>query len=173
MYSFEEASRMVEDLTHGHGKQQNDDCLRMKEELMGMGVDGSGLVSLRRFYMQPEVGDTADFSFAESVDYLRQIGALDESAPEVPQVRIANYLLGPSNCRASSTYFHVCCMSECDGLMNELEQDIRAPVAPVEQLIDLVSNLSSSSVDAPRALPEDLSERLSLIADRHGGVVPL
>merc|ERR1719367_652914 len=115
---------MTEELARGHGRSQNRECLKMKEELMGMGVDGSGLVPLGRFYQQPDAGENVTFVFAEGVDHLRQIGALDESAPGSPKVRIANYLLGPSNCRGSSAYYQVCCMSECEPLFNELEQHV-------------------------------------------------
>ena len=48
------------------------------------------------------------------------MGALDETRGEA-YVRIANYMTGPSNCIASSSYYSVCCLNECEGLMNELE----------------------------------------------------
>lgn len=136
---------------------------------MELTPDGSGRVPLAAFYSQPE---NADYQFTESLDYLREIGALDESAG-APRVRIANYLVGPSNCIASSTYYSVCCLSECEGLMNELESAVRAPTAGPERLLGLLANLSSSSVDAPRQLPRELAEKLGAIAGRHGGEVPL
>merc|ERR1711981_969440 len=103
------------------------------------------------FYSQPE---EATYQFTESVDYLRQIGALDETGRGGPAVLIPNYLVGPTNCIASSSYYSVCCMNECEGLMNELEHKIQAPKASPERLLALVGNLSSSTVDAPRALPQ-------------------
>lgn len=168
-YSFEEASHVVEDLAQGYGKWQNTECRRMKEELMELGSDGSGRVPLAAFYSQPE---NADYQFTESLDYLRQIGALDESVG-APWVRIANYLVGPSNCIASSTYYSVCCLSECEGLMNELEGAMKSPTAAPERLLAVVGNLSSSSVDAPRALSQDLEDKLHAISERHSGEVPL
>ena len=36
-------------------------------------------------------------------------------------VLIANYLLGASNCIASSQYFAVCCLNECEGIVNHFE----------------------------------------------------
>mmetsp|Transcript_60319 Transcript_60319/g.166967 ORF Transcript_60319/g.166967 Transcript_60319/m.166967 type:complete len:580 (+) Transcript_60319:101-1840(+) len=168
-YSFEAASRIVEDLAGGYGKWQNTECRQMKEELMGLDPDGSGLVPLKAFYSQPE---TADYQFTESVDYLSQIGALDESETGKPRVRIANYMTGPSNCIASSSYYSVCCLSDCEGLMNELESKVSAPTASPEQLLGLVANLSTSS-DERRELPQALSEKLHSIADRHDGAVLL
>jgi len=142
----------------------------MAAEMRGLDLMGSGRVPLDKFYSQPK---SADYVFTESTDYLRQIGALDEADSVKPQVRIANYLMGPSNCIASSSYFSVCCLSECEGLMRELEQKIQAPTASAVQLLDLVGNMSSSSVEAPRELPEALVAKLWAVAERHNGKVPL
>jgi hypothetical protein len=169
-YSFEAASRIVEDLAQGYGKWQNTECRQMKEHLMDLDVDGTGRVPLSAFYKQQE---TAEYQFTESVDYLRKIGALDEPSSGSPKVRIANYLAGPSNCIASSTYYSVCCLSDCEGLRNELEGKVQAPVASVEHLLDIVGNLSSSTVDAPREMPKALADKLQVIAERHSGLVPL
>merc|ERR1719205_196523 len=113
------------------------------------------------------------YSFRESAQYLREIGALDETDHARPRVRVANYLMGPSNCIASSSYFSVCCLNECEGLMRELEQKIQAPTASAEQLLGLVGNMSTSSVEAPRDLPETLVDKLLAIAASHNGQVPL
>merc|ERR1719478_41097 len=129
----------------------------MKSALMDLAPDGSGRVPLGVFYSQPP---SALYQFTESTEYLRDTGALDESKPGAPAVLIANYLLGPSNCIASSTYYSICCLSECELLMNELEGKLQSPAASPGRLLGLVGNLSSSSVDAPRRLPGDLDARL-------------
>merc|ERR1719413_92292 len=67
----------------------------------------------------------------------------------------------------------MCCMSECEVLMGELEGIVQAPAASAEDLIDVVGKLSSSTVDAPRILPRALQERLRSIAARNGGQVLL
>merc|ERR1719229_358228 len=125
----------------------------MRQDLMELDSQGSGLVPLKRFYSQPNA-QKHNFSFRESVEYLDAIGALDRSSSsEHPQVRIANYVLGPSNCVAQGTYYSMCCMSECEVLVGELEGIIQAPAASVDELLGVVGNLSSSTVDAPRELP--------------------
>jgi len=171
-YSFEAASHIVEDLAQAYGKWQNAECREMKEELISLDADGDGRVPLSRFYAQPE---TANYQFAETEDYLRTIGALDETSSGGPGVRIANYMLGPSNCIASSSYYSVCCLSECEAIMNELEEKVRAPTAPAAQLLGVVANLTSSSYapEAPRRLSDDLEGKMHAIAERHGGEVPL
>lgn len=171
VYSFQAASRVVRSMARAYGQWQNTECRQMASDLRGLDTMGSGRVPLDKFYLQPK---SMDYLFTESTMYLRQIGALDEGGSSgKPQVRIANYLMGPSNCIASSSYFSVCCLSECEGLMRELEQKVQAPTAPAEQLLSLVGNMSSSSVEAPRELPANLVDKLQVIAERHQGNVPL
>lgn len=169
-YSFQDASQITEMLADGYGKWQDTECRHMKGELMTLDHDGTGRVPLTAFYSEK---DDRDYLFVESLDYLRTIGALDESAPNKPKVRIANYLQGPSNCIVSSSYYSVCCISECEGLMSELEGKVGGPKAQPSQLLDIIQNLSSSTVNAPRNLPAHLSTKLNVIADRHGGDVPI
>merc|ERR1719336_746819 len=170
LYSFQAASQIVRSMARAYGHWQNSECRQMAAELRSLDVMGSGRVPLDQFYSQPK---SADYVFTESTEYLRQIGALDEADGVKPQVRIANYLMGPSNCIASASYFSVCCLSECEGLMRELEQKIQAPTASAVQLLSLVGNMSSSSVEAPRELPEPLVAKLWAVAERHKGQVPL
>jgi len=170
VYSFHAASQIVRSMARAYGQWQNTECRHMAAELRGLDLVGSGRVPLNKFYSQPQ---SADYVFTESREYLRQIGAMDEMGVVVPQVRIANYIIGPSNCIASSAFFSVCCLSECEGLMRELEQKIQAPTASAMQLLALVGNLSSSSVDAPRELPEPIVDKLLALAERHKGNVPL
>jgi hypothetical protein len=169
-FSFETTSALAESLSHGYGKWQNEECRLMKEQLMSLDRRGFGRVPISVFYSQPE---TSIYKFGESSEYLRAIGALDEAHTREPHVIISNYIAGPSNCIAGSEYYSVCCLSECGGLMAELEGEVRAPSASPEKLFGLVSNLSSSSVDAPRLLPQSMLKRLHDIANRHGGEVPL
>jgi len=137
---------------------------------MDLDPGGLGRVALSDFYSQPGV---AGREFIESPEYLRQIGALEESIKHGLRVRTANYLAGPSKCIAHSEYYAICCLSECAGLLHELEGETRAPMAPPQELLEMVGNLSSSSVAAPRELPKELVEKLHFIAKLHAGEVPL
>merc|ERR1719478_115598 len=97
------------------------------------------MVPLGLFYAQPK---GSSYHFSESADYLRKIGALDETSSNNPKVFIANYVAGPSNCIASSSYYSVCCLSECAELLAELEHHVSAPSVPPEKLLTLVSNIT-------------------------------
>jgi len=169
-YSFEEASQMVINLAEGYGKWQNADCRDMKEHLMSLDSRGSGRIPLDVFY-RSEAGSA--FEFTESQEYLRDVGALDESLKGNPSVLIANYLAGPSNCIASNAYYSVCCLSECEHLMNEIEAHTNGPTATSQQLLSLLSDMSSSTVDAPRIFSPDMVKRLTQIADQNKGTIPL
>lgn len=160
-YTFTEASRIVNDLTQSYGKWQNGDCIEMKTHLLGMDRKGDGRIPLGVFYSQPP---DANFAFSESVEYLRKSGILDESRPGVPQVLVANYINGPSNCVAHSSYYSVCCINECEAIMNELEAEVHAPRARPQRLLDVLANISTSTVEAPRSVPRALAKKLHAIA---------
>jgi len=134
-----------------------------------MDTSGTGRVRLSDFY-KPALG--GHWQFQESVHYLKQLGALDETDAE-PRVIIANYISSPSNCIASSSYYSVCCIDECEGLLGHLERQIAAPEATTTRIAELVTQLSSSSVAAPQKLSPGLLGRLGEIAAGHGGTVPL
>jgi hypothetical protein len=114
-----------------------------------------------------------EWKFSESVAYLRQLGALDESNPNDPSVMIANYLHSSNNCIASSGFYSVCCKDECEALFGHMEERIAAPEAKPEEIVDLIKQLPSASVSAPRELSATLVNRLRDIAATHDGKVYL
>ena len=74
---------------------------------------------------------------------------------------------------ASSKYYSVCCIDECEDLIGHLEQEIRAPVAEPDRIAGLVAALASPTTPANRTLPAQLLRRLDEIAADNGGVVSL
>jgi len=163
-YSFEAAAEIVADLAQKYGKWQNAECRDMKAHLVELDPEGSGRVPLALLYAQPQ-GST--YHFSESAEYLRTIGALDETSSQA-KVLIANYITGPSNCIASSSYYSVCCLNNCDSIMDEIQHKVLAPFASPQILLQIVQNMSNG-----QALPRGLSEKLLSIAERHSGEVPL
>ena len=67
----------------------------------------------------------------------------------------------------------MCCIYECERLLGKLEREIGAPAATPAQIAQLVENLPSDTVEAPRVLSGALWRRLTELAERHEGVVPL
>lgn len=135
------------------------------------GTGGAGRVRLADFYNSAL--NKGQWQFSEHVSYLRQLGALDESQPDNLRVIIPNYVNGPSNCVASSSYYSVCCMNECDELLGHLETQIAAPEASAEKIMGLVAALPSSTLPGNRTLSSWLTHRLQEVADHHDGKVPL
>lgn len=109
----------------------------------------------------------------ESVEYLRNQGALDESNPSSPSVVIPNYMNSRMNCLTASDYYAVCCLNECDGLTDRLERRLAAPSVEPGRLAAEVASLPSDTVTAPRNLSSALLSRLDDIAQQHAGLVPL
>eukprot|EP00490_Sorites_sp_Unknown_P009378 CAMPEP_0114685138 /NCGR_PEP_ID=MMETSP0191-20121206/60084_1 /TAXON_ID=126664 /ORGANISM="Sorites sp." /LENGTH=243 /DNA_ID=CAMNT_0001969133 /DNA_START=1 /DNA_END=733 /DNA_ORIENTATION=- len=118
---------------------------------------GSGRVLLRDFYRPALHQGTLEFT--ESLDFLRQQGAVDESDPQSIRVIVPNYMMADSNCLASSEYFSVCCADPCEELMDQLDDAVSA----------LRVGLTNRSFDADG----ELAARLNEVADHHDGEVPL
>merc|ERR1719203_363032 len=130
---------------------------------------GNGRMSLANFHQNALNGGWSK----EGADYLRDVGALDESDPQRPTVVIPNYLGIRANCLATSSFYKVCCIDECESLMMQLENKIAAPSGAPQKILSVISTTSSDTVDIPRNLSETLLGRLNDIAAQHGGNVPL
>jgi len=143
----------------------------LKERLVEMDDQNTGRVPLNKFYkgiMDPK------WPFIENTAYLRSLGALDETNPKRPLVVIPNYMSSRTHCVTPSAFFAVCCLDECEGLRSHVEQAIGQPLATPQRIIELISNLPSDTVEAPRNLSSLQIQRLNDIADVHGGgQVPL
>merc|ERR1719460_3248544 len=169
-YSFQDAQRVVEGIQDSYGRWQDKECRTMKQTLLKMEEAGTGRVPLADFYG----GESdEDWQFTESVSYLRELGALDERDPKHLRVLVANYMSGPNNCLASSGFYSVCCINECETVLSEVERRIAAPTATPETLARVMVDVPSPTVKVPRGLPRALRECLDEIAEHHGGQVPL
>mmetsp|Transcript_50823 Transcript_50823/g.80543 ORF Transcript_50823/g.80543 Transcript_50823/m.80543 type:complete len:563 (-) Transcript_50823:160-1848(-) len=168
---FSVLAQVVEEVGEKFGTFQDIECQHLKKSLTNIEVPGTGRVKLADFYKPAVANPDEAWQFSESVAYLRQLGALDESDPNSPSVMIANYLHSSNNCIASSGFYSVCCKDECEALFGHLEERIGAPEAKPAAIMELVKKLASPSVPAPRDLPETLVSRLEGIAAMHGGMI--
>jgi hypothetical protein len=171
---FNEIENVIAEIGERYGRFQDIECRQFKDWLVAVedpSVGGAGRVRISDFYGQAL--NNGKWQFSESIDYLRQLGALDESDPTNPRVIIPNYISGPSNCVASSAYYSVCCLDECEGILGRLEQLVAAPEASVSTILSLVPMISSATMPSNRTLSAWLHHRLQEIATHHGGLVPL
>jgi len=165
-----EVEDAVREIGEKYGRWQDSECRALKDQLLRMEYRDSGRVRLADFYGKALGGG---WQFSESVPYLRQLGALDDSNPSNPRVIIPNYISSMSNCIGASGYHSLCCISECEELMGHIERGLEAPDAAPEDVAALVAALPSASVPANRSLPTLLLQRLQRIAASHGGRVPI
>jgi hypothetical protein len=170
---FSLVARVAERVGEKFGSFQDHECREIKASLMAKEEGSTGRLRLSEFWKPALDNPDGAWQFSESLTYLRQLGVLDESDAKVPRVMIPNYISSASNCIASSSFYSVCCMDECEGLLGHLEQQIASPEATPERIAGLVEKLPSSSVPAPRTLSKSLLSRLEEIGAGHGGHVQL
>jgi len=174
-FEFTDIVQILQRTSEGLGVRLDEsNCQEMKGHLIRAEEhNGTGRVKLRDFYTSVVSGNA--WQFQESIDYLRQIGVLDESDASQPRVIIANYLYMHSDCVVASDFYNLCCLNPCEGLMGQLEQRIRAPHATPAEIVSIVSALQSSdsSTFPNGTLLPALVRKLEDVAEHHGGVVPL
>jgi hypothetical protein len=169
--SFVDVSHIVTRIGDKYGRWQHHECDDLKRKLLAIEDDGTGRVSLTKFY--GSAINHGHWQFSETPDYLRSLGALDESIPTNPRVIVPNYILAPTNCVASSSYYSVCCLDECEELVDHVERAISAPAAKPARIASIVAALPSSTTPANRTISARLLGRLNDIAANNDGLVPL
>eukprot|EP00428_Durinskia_dybowskii_P016943 CAMPEP_0170226174 /NCGR_PEP_ID=MMETSP0116_2-20130129/12797_1 /TAXON_ID=400756 /ORGANISM="Durinskia baltica, Strain CSIRO CS-38" /LENGTH=365 /DNA_ID=CAMNT_0010476897 /DNA_START=76 /DNA_END=1169 /DNA_ORIENTATION=+ len=112
--AFSTTVSVLEEVAERYGRWQDSECIALKDDLMKLETDGTGRVPLQAFYAAALNGS---YQFTEKREYLRQLGALDESQASHPSVIIPNYINSASNCLASSKFYSVCCINECESLL--------------------------------------------------------
>jgi len=179
-HSFATAAHIVDGMAYKMGRWHHESCAAMKGVLESLDKTGTGRVPWEDFHNY-NTADLDVFNFDETMEELRSHGLLDESVPGKPAVRIANYVLSPTNCESMSQYYNSCCPTACDGIMNQIEEKILAPTAEAGVLEAVVLNISLSG-DEDIGLATSpllgsqgrrLRESLRMIASQHDGVVPL
>merc|ERR1719476_727588 len=173
-FSRSDVEAILEEVFDKYGRWQDRECQDLKTQLLALedksiGVNGSGRVRITDFY--GSAMRDGNWQFSENTHYLAQNGALDTHG--VDRVIIPNYVNSQSNCLASSKFYSVCCINECEDLMDHIEHHFAAPAVTPAEIVQFVSGLPSASVAAGRKLPEVLVKRLDEIAVRYDGRVPL
>jgi len=173
-YSFEDAHEVVGSITQSFSSFWESECITMKESLASMDPKHTGRVPLSKFYGS---GLDTEWRFSESEQYLKELGALDETSRWGKQVIIPNYVQGANNCIVSGEHYLVCCANECEGLLGEVEAKIAAPLAYPEDILKIVGNMTSHSIslddEDPPKLDGTLTKQLEEIAATHSGKVPI
>mmetsp|Transcript_119481 Transcript_119481/g.230500 ORF Transcript_119481/g.230500 Transcript_119481/m.230500 type:complete len:578 (-) Transcript_119481:19-1752(-) len=171
---YSDVANAVEEVGDRYGRWQDYECRALKDMLVDMedkGTGGAGRVRLADFYRASLY--EGKWQFMEGIEYLRELGALDDSNPDNLKVIIPNYINGPSNCVAGSSYYSVCCVNECEEILGHLEIKIAAPEATPTKIANIIAQLPSATIAGNRTLSPWLLRRLDEVAQHHAGLVPL
>lgn len=167
---FNLASTIAEAIGTRYGEFNDLECRDLKKALLGIEDRRPGRVRLSAFYARALY---SHWQFTEKVDYLRSLGALDESDPAAPSVIVPNYIASRPQCLEASAFYAVCCRNECEDIMLQLERELAEAFAAPENVVELVAKIPSNTVEAPRTLSTSLKSRLQQVAATNGGRVPL
>mmetsp|Transcript_21825 Transcript_21825/g.68905 ORF Transcript_21825/g.68905 Transcript_21825/m.68905 type:complete len:618 (+) Transcript_21825:97-1950(+) len=170
MIDFPAAQRTAAEIGQRYYEFNDRECRDLKATLLTMEGSKAGRVRLPTFYKKSLY---SHWRFDEKIEYLRSLGALDESNPKQPQVITANYIMARTNCLEAYGLYAICCRNECEDLMTHLEREVGSSAAKPARVAELVAALPSNTVQAPRNLSAQLLDRLVQVAAVNGGQVPL
>mmetsp|Transcript_144102 Transcript_144102/g.268443 ORF Transcript_144102/g.268443 Transcript_144102/m.268443 type:complete len:581 (-) Transcript_144102:78-1820(-) len=170
LLDFDQILQLVYETAERYGILNDRECGRLKSELLSIEAPKAGRVRLPEFYKK---GLAGVFEFNEKVDYLRAIGALDESDPKQAHVIVPNYVASRPNCLLASDFYVVCCRNECEDLMASLERRVGGPTAQRAEVAKAILELQSDTAIAPVTLTDTLLQRLDEIAKINGNSIPL
>eukprot|EP00928_Gymnodinium_smaydae_P039625 TRINITY_DN2702_c0_g1_i2.p1 TRINITY_DN2702_c0_g1~~TRINITY_DN2702_c0_g1_i2.p1 ORF type:complete len:570 (-),score=103.34 TRINITY_DN2702_c0_g1_i2:89-1798(-) len=168
-YSFHDAHEAVASITKTFASFWEAECQSIKTSLVALDKSGTGRIALSDFYAANAAGE---WRFGESEAYLRELGALDETSPRDKYVVIPNYLLGANNCIITNSHYFVCCVNECEEVLNEIEESIGSSVASPEDIMRPLSNMTNFD-DEPLKITVALRTQLERVAETHGGKFPV
>eukprot|EP00928_Gymnodinium_smaydae_P049310 TRINITY_DN33091_c0_g1_i1.p1 TRINITY_DN33091_c0_g1~~TRINITY_DN33091_c0_g1_i1.p1 ORF type:complete len:574 (+),score=97.94 TRINITY_DN33091_c0_g1_i1:120-1841(+) len=170
-FMIEDAKAIADEVTLSFGQYWNQECERVKSSLAKMEVGRTGRVRIGDFHNTALSGE---WRFSESKAYLKVLGALDEtSLSSGPGVIIPNYIYGTSNCIITANHYRICCLSPCEDYMSEIEKAIRSPVASADELLAVVSNLTTGLDGNNVIVSAELKAQLYQIASLHHGKISL
>lgn len=169
-FTFEDALQVAGSIGRSFAFFWEAQCLDIKASLMAFDYSGSGRVRLSDFYGANKDGE---WRFGESEEYLRELGALDETSSwRGKQVMVPNYMQAVSNCIVTRPHYLVCCLNECEEIVGQVEVAVGAPVATVTELLRVVGDLTNGDDEAAK-IDDAMRDQLRRIASMHGGQVPL
>jgi len=168
-FSLEDAKIVSLDIAKQLGPYWQSECQKMSDKLAKWDTGNTGRVPISKFYQAALVGE---WRFTESLTYLEQQGAVDNSSSwHGPRVIIANYIEARSNCVVMQQHYSVCCQSQCEGYLDAVEEAVGDPSATPELLLVLVGDLLSAETDDELELSATLRAQLRSIADVRTGKV--
>jgi len=169
-FSFEDALAIAGSIGRNFAYFWESQCQDIKASLVAMDSTSTGRVRLADFYGANKDGE---WRFGESEEYLRELGALDETSTwRGKQVMIPNYMQAASNCIVTRPHYLVCCLNECEEVLGQVEAAVGAPVASEQEVLLAVRYLTNGD-DEYANIDATMRDQLRRIADSQGGKIPL
>jgi len=122
-FSFEDAVAAADAVLLQFSKVSGSMCRDMEHDFSKLPGGSRGRVSLA------DMRSAGDL-FRETDEYLRELGALDESLAE-PYVFLPNYMLGPSNCDGTTSFYDLCCPNECEAHKSHMERALAVTTSDI------------------------------------------
>jgi hypothetical protein len=172
-FTFSDIEAVLVRFGETFGQWQNFECVNQKKKLMELEGSEKGCVPISSFYKPMLSSNGQNWQFSETPEYLAALGIVDNSDQKNIQVMVPNYLNAPSNCIATSQYYFICCVDECESLLGHVERHVQGPTARPNEIAAFISRLPSSTEPANRTLTSLQLRRLESIAEQHDGRVPV
>jgi len=139
---FEALTGLAERVGESYYRFNDLECRDLKATLRGLEGSQAGRVRLSSFYQKALV---SHWRLTERPEYLRALGALDETDPKSPQVILSNYVMARPNCLQASGLYAICCRNTCEDLMAHLEREIGHAKTTPARVSELVAALPPMS----------------------------
>jgi len=159
--NFEDAAAAADKVLDKFQEVSGGMCHDMEKTFFSLMGGETGRVKLR------DLRDYGGSLFRESEEYLQELGALDDTDPAEPYVYLANYMLGPSNCDGTTSFYDLCCPNECETHKMHLEHAI----AHSSDAISSITKAVTERLGSP--IPGDALGRLKDISKTDGGSFPV
>jgi len=159
--SFEDAAAAADNVLSYFQEASGGMCHDMEKTFFSLMGGETGRVKLRD--LRQYGGDL----FRESEEYLQGLGALDDTDPAEPYVYLANYMLGPSNCDGTTSFYDLCCPNECETHKMHLEHAI----AHSSDAVSSIAGVVTQRLGKP--IPGEALANLSQISKTGAGSFPV
>lgn len=159
--SFEDAAQAADSVLLYFNEASGSMCHDMEKTFFSLPGGETGRVKLQ------DLRNNGGGLFRESEQYLQELGALDDADPKESYVYLANYMLGPSNCDGTTSFYDLCCPNECESHKMHLEH----AVAHSSDAITSITEVVTRRLGAPIA--SDALARLKDIANAGTGNFPI
>lgn len=157
-FGFKDAMAAANKVMQRYEWKSADECHVFKRDLAAMPGGETGRVALTVLHQSALSGK---LQFSESTEYLTMLGALQDG-----KVLIPNYLIGPSQCLGTTSFYDSCCPNECESFVEQLERRIEKPNPTPDEIIAVLGTRYGD-----RPISKDFVEELrTTVAARNGGV---